>query len=455
MEASHSAIDALLQSKRAEGEVDSTADFTIDHLKARQKLTENQLPQPGLWLVKLVQAAVAAQADSIQINFGKRKVEVLFPLAQLPWKPERVLSELLSGALPKESALLHLFAGLRGSIFEDTILAEWSMCGDGKRFRVRFDSEGTHITEESCDDKAAFYLSTSRPPRWPGFKKAAAMPVKHLLRRTAEEYMAIQNYAWACPIPLKLDGRVLETRYRPSPLLGEERFLELSQQMTQTSSLGTLPVALAVREIPGPLPLSINWHRVPSDARLLHHDEQAISLKKLVYLGETWLTWSAKPGQEVGGYLLLLFSNEMESRIEFLCDGAVVDTYPIQWRSKPFKVLGIEAKQNAFKVGVRVIYRVSSEDLDLSHFKVRNAEEKAREFMPQIREAIRETAAFCLENGKDFRHRFGPRPRHGLQKVTATAISTFVRIHPGFALMQKYGFQNDLKSLLKSLGREE
>lgn len=51
------------------GEVVSTDAFTINVLKAREKLARFQLPASGMWLVKFVQSAVAQSSSEVQIVY--------------------------------------------------------------------------------------------------------------------------------------------------------------------------------------------------------------------------------------------------------------------------------------------------------------------------------------------------------------------------------------------------
>lgn len=133
-------LNVFLSGARSLGTVDSTADFTIDTLKAQQKLSSRQFPQDGLWLVKMVQAAVAFQARGIDIKFRRNEVQFYFEGEDWPWDARRFFEDLLSSVLPSEPVLFHLFAGLRNSLFEDTVRAEWSIATTEKVFTAKFHS---------------------------------------------------------------------------------------------------------------------------------------------------------------------------------------------------------------------------------------------------------------------------------------------------------------------------
>lgn len=449
-------LQALLARQLEDGVKESTASFTIDSLRARRKLASSQLPEHGLWLVKLIQAAVVAEAKEICISFGKRRVEFQFRCPGWKWEPRRIMDLLLSGELPTEPFLYHLLAGLRGSILDDTLAADWTVSRPEGRFQVLFAAEGTELLEEEGEnvEEATFVLRTSRPPRWPGLRKAASMPVKHLLRRTAEEFMAVQNHCWCCPVPIRLDGRLLEFRYRPGPAPGEMSFLKLSQQMGTSSPLSPLPNVIVRRELdlgPGQAHLELPW---AEDFGPREHSQSTlgdVSAKKTVHLEENWLSISLPVGERVGGCLLILYGMELESRIEFLCDGAVVDTAPLPWQSKRTEVMGRHLPQNAFKIGVRVLLPVSTEELDLSHFSVREAESLAASRQLELRRIIQETVQYCLDQRATFRFRYAPRPTSALKTVSSTVIGTLVNLHPAFYIMIRTSFKSELNSLLKAV----
>jgi hypothetical protein len=77
-------ITELLESRGREGSYVDSAGFTIDQLKAREKMSRYQLSDSGLWLVKLIQTAVTAGADGVDISLGAR--------VQTPWNRTEALS---------------------------------------------------------------------------------------------------------------------------------------------------------------------------------------------------------------------------------------------------------------------------------------------------------------------------------------------------------------------------
>lgn len=453
-----SGIDDLLQAHRV-GTVETDREFTLDSLRARKKLAGSQLA-PGLWLVKLVQAAVVSKASRIEVRFGQRQVEFRADGGEWQDDPKQVTSTLLSGELPREPFLFHLLAGLRGSIFEDTVDAVWTMADRHSVFEVRFSSDGTRVSQEAREEpgESWFRLRTSRPLRWPHSKDIFHMPLKQLLQRTADEYLALHKYCWSCPVPLKVDGRPLECRYRYSPAPDETSVIKLSQQLAITSPNVPKPTVLLRREMKRPPDrpmMELNWPRGVGAHENFLHDEVLAERKKEILLEDTWIRIPLREGTPPGGYLLLLFGHQVDSEIEFYCDGARVDCLVLPWKSGRSKVGGIEIPQNAYKIGLRVLLPVTTEELDLSHFKVRNKEKILEQSFPDLKQLVRDSAELCAEQGKNFKYVMAPRPDSAAGKVGSALLGAVMRVHLPLRLAGKMVFKSELKSLLKSLDEEE
>lgn len=451
-----SPLEALLKEQEAAGKLDSTSEFTIDSLRARHKLAKSQLPAQGLWLVKLVQAAVAAGAREIEVGFGKRVVEFAFRCEEWQVCPRKILSLLLSGSLPGDPFLFHLLGGLRGSIYDDTTSSDWSVCDGTTLFKVSFSSTGTELQHQELDESrpCSFHLRTTRPPRWPSLGKAAVMPLKHLLRRTAEEFLAVSSYCWPCPVPLKVDGRYLGNHYRSSLPFTGAGYGEINQQFSNTSPTQPLPTLLArvelerVTECPE---LPIAWPPEPADTVETNLNGYPARYQKKTYLGDTWLVCRLPREESPGGYLLLTFAHEMDSRVEFVCHGSVCGFHPLPWRSKPTQILGMELPQNTAKIGLRVLLPVPTSDLDLSHFAVREPEAVIARLAPNLKERLGEVVQFCQERKEDFHFRLAPRPDSGVGKVASAVLSTVTQLHPMLRLFIKHNHRSDLNSLQRSL----
>lgn len=444
-------LNSFLSLLQSSGTLDSTDSFTIDSLKAGRKIASNQLPQDGLWLAKLVQAAVACRARKIDIKFGRREVRFQFEADHWPWVPRKILEELLSGVLPTEPTLFHLYAGLRNSLFEDTVEAEWTISTGERLFKASFDSAGTKMLEETSGRPPGFRLVTSRPPRWPGFKRAAFSPVGQLIKRTADEFMVLHNYCWSCPVPLYIDGRPLEKRYVPGPSLREENFFDRAAAGSHLSSAYKVrPVILVKRALEGKTPLELLWEDDQGTFEEVEAEGESLHLKKHVYFGQTWIDWPLRD-KKAGGYLLLLFGAQVTSRIEFLCDGVIVDSHPLPWASKNIKVFGKEVPVNQFKVGVRVLLPVNSSQLDLSHFRVRNLEEIVEKWQPILQDYLDKTCSVALKHSKKFKANLVNQPTNMLGRALSGYLSFLTKVHPILHYLSTKGFRKELESLRESV----
>ncbi|MCA9790557.1 MAG: hypothetical protein KC910_02130 [Candidatus Eremiobacteraeota bacterium] len=103
-----SELEHYLDSARG-GQAESSGAFSVDPVKARQKLALYQFSDPYVYVLRLVQAAVAAGAEQVTVSSGRRAVELTFNSRFAPESLEQLLT--LAGAGPP-----HLAAGLYGAL---------------------------------------------------------------------------------------------------------------------------------------------------------------------------------------------------------------------------------------------------------------------------------------------------------------------------------------------------
>lgn len=346
-----------------------TSSFTLDSLKARQKLNQFQLPHSGLWLVKLVQAAVATGAPEIVIEFARSAVKVRFQAPDLP-EAGSLLSLVMSGQLPQQAGLLHLTTALRACAGATTEALEWH-CG-GKQVHL-----GPGTTSQAESPHPGFLLIATRPPRNRGLSKTLATSLAHLIRNTAEEYEAVAERCWTCPIPILLDGRPLPRGY-DSPLL--RGLLNTPGEVLlqyEKSRVNLATFCVGVRQIP-PLP-----HR-PTLAAL----ESRAELKVPVLKNGTFLRWPDE-GHPIGAALTVQAYRQCGHRIDFVWDGAVVASQelPLEVASPSYVLINPRIFQIKWEhhVGLRLIVGVQGEELDLSQFEVREKAQLTEQLLQEVR----------------------------------------------------------------------
>ncbi|MGE0491460.1 MAG: hypothetical protein AB7S38_19780 [Vulcanimicrobiota bacterium] len=140
-----SELEQFLASAR-QGQTESSGVFSVDPVKARQKLALYQFTDPYIYVLRLVQAAVAAGADQVSVSSGQRSVELAFNSRFAPESLEQLLT--LAGAGPP-----HLAAGLYGAlnarasrIILSSGSARLSLTAGGGQFSQTEPVEGTHVT---------------------------------------------------------------------------------------------------------------------------------------------------------------------------------------------------------------------------------------------------------------------------------------------------------------------
>ncbi|MBN9417285.1 MAG: hypothetical protein J0I12_17700 [Candidatus Eremiobacteraeota bacterium] len=351
-----------IQKLRSEATYVDTASFTLDALKARAKLAEFQLPGSGLWLVKLVQAAVAFKAPGIQIQFARNAVSVRFEADGLP-SAEELLEQVMGG-----QSCGHLVTALRSCAGALTESVEWHSGG----VQVKMNSASTRSAPSS---EGGFVLVATRPPRTRSFSRALATSVSHLVRNTAEEYEAVAERCWVCPIPILLDGRPLQRGY-DSPLARGLFHTPGAVLMQYEKSRARLPtLCVGVRQIPA-LP----------DRPSLSAMESHAELHKPVYKQGTFLRWQFE-GDPVGAALTLQAYRGCGHRIDFVLDGAVVSSFELELEVAKPKYFLTDREHH---VGLRLIFAVNADEVDLSQFEVRDKARLAAQLLEQVKAPLLE-----------------------------------------------------------------
>lgn len=339
-----------------------SATFTLDSLRARQKLAEFQLPESGLWLVKLVQAAVALGAPSVNIAFARSSVSVRFDSHQLP-AAEELLHLVMSGQLPPDPQRLHLVTALRSCAGATTESVEWHSQGG----QVKMDARSTLTTSSQ---ETGFLLIATRPPRARTLSKTLATSISHLVRNTAEEYEAVAQRCWVCPIPVILDGRPLRRGY-DSPLLRGLLTNPGEVLMQYEKSRAGLPAfSVGIRQIPP----------VPGRPTLSALESRA-EVHKPVLKDGFFLRWTDE-GNPIGAALTVQSYRGCGNRVDFVWDGAVVASHELDWQLvKPTYFLN----RGQHHVGVRLVFAVSGQELDLTQFEVRDKAILASQLVEQVK----------------------------------------------------------------------
>ena len=109
-----SQLEQFLASQQEVGLAESQGAFTIARDEALRKLASFRLPFERAWVLKIVQAAVASGAPSLDIKQTSTDTEFHFT-APKSWTLDRLEEAFFTPNLSGDRALDHLMAGLWGA----------------------------------------------------------------------------------------------------------------------------------------------------------------------------------------------------------------------------------------------------------------------------------------------------------------------------------------------------
>ena len=183
-----------------EGTWESEGRFTLDKDKAWDKLSTYQLPFEQAWVLKLVQAAVLAACESLQVRLTGSESSFRF-VGQSRWTEESVTRALFSADSAQDLALVPLAAAVRYlARSADKLLALHYPDGTTQVW----DGEAFH-TETSPYPVEAFELTVFSARKSGRFWSLGASGLDDL----AMIGKVLSNLAYPSPIPINLDGRLI------------------------------------------------------------------------------------------------------------------------------------------------------------------------------------------------------------------------------------------------------
>lgn len=192
-------LAGYLDRLEAAGASAGEASFTIDRQKAWEKLGGLQLSQPHLWVLKVVQAAVAGRAESLEIAQSSR--ETSFVVRSAPdWNREGLHSAALLSARPRVPGLEHLAVAVR-ALAKGTELPFVLGYPDGVREAwtgERFCSQG------EVGRNSTFALTVGHHRL--GERRDSDSAVRAMSASIARY---LTSYAYPSPIPVRLDSRLI------------------------------------------------------------------------------------------------------------------------------------------------------------------------------------------------------------------------------------------------------
>jgi len=212
--------DLLSSLHGGSGQVVSSGSFTLDLRKAREKLSKYQLAEPCFYLMKVLQAAVAAGAERIDIALGRRTVN--FYACLPPDGPLAQAQPLIDGLQDPQSlpvgALRHLAIGLNSAWSVDPSYVSVTWWSGGSGWMLVIGQE--EIQLQPCPGKPAKPAADLYPTmaRFE-FTLERAANVSSYVRSVASEHMGILHRCAFCPVPLYLDARRVIGQFAPPEAL--------------------------------------------------------------------------------------------------------------------------------------------------------------------------------------------------------------------------------------------
>jgi len=205
---SFSGISQFLESQS--GPVESEGSFTIDSHRAFQKLSQFQLPSPGHWVVKLVQAAVRMEAKRIDFQFGRKYLKINIEMDSPP-SADEILDDVLQGGLGLDPARQHLVTGIRYI---------WGRYPKELQWECHHDQGWSQV----CAITGGTQKESTPPSSYRGIKMlvhaTAVKPKRNLLRFEAEPTLtcakALADLCWMAPIPVTVDTRRIDNPFQRS-----------------------------------------------------------------------------------------------------------------------------------------------------------------------------------------------------------------------------------------------
>ncbi|MCA9775826.1 MAG: hypothetical protein KC800_03885 [Candidatus Eremiobacteraeota bacterium] len=376
-----SELDRYLASEAAQGLFQEEGEFRIAAEKALEKLSRFALPGPGLWVVKMLQAAVCAGAPSIEFTFERRRVSVKFENVE-KWDAEALLHQMMGVALPSQPARRHLFAGILGAALGFSQEITWT-CGGSQ----------AHVNKSGAQSKPVdpgfdFKFTATRPWR-PAIKSGIiSSPIRHLVRQTVQEFTALVEHGSVAPIPVLIDNRPWPSSYITAvDRLPAKPGFDSEKPTGEQVLLAQIPLH------------GLDRPRVhyPIDSALLtgldewKEDFQSICL-------------SPDPDRPVEGVLCLYWCLQRESRLNLMLDGVCLK------RSILFEDPDLRRLKDVLGPDfvLDIYLEIDWDDLDLSQFAVRESSyaESVMKAIPALCESLEALRRECHK--PDWTLRKGP-----------------------------------------------
>ena len=366
-------LENFLEEQANSGENAGEAHFTLNTEAALRKLGKSQLPSPWLWVVKMVQAAVAGGSPDIRFIYGKDAVLVRFQLRET-FSASEIIQRIGRSETLSQGFWPHLAAALR--VLFSPRFVSWSLecqtSEGGQRCRWQNDKLEEQDSEAVGIEGTQLTVTISRPVRVRFLNKGQ---VESNVRRTLEEQFQLRKHAWCAPIPVNIDGLEIPRGYHSphqfTPHNGKNAPFCVALAELEAAKVGPyLPALLTTKTHRQSryYPMASKVSKV-STKRL---SSQAVKNKQ----SPPFLSWPSETSvcsSALGFYLT--GNSEPHSKLIFICDGVAIQEVPLtffrRWNDH------VHTSEDPTPRGsFRIYLPVESRELDLSSFGVDQVDER-------------------------------------------------------------------------------
>ena len=427
-EVRETSLEQFVLQQRSAGQYDSSDVFTIDTLEMGRKMAAYQLPERGLWLVKIVQAAVRLEATEAQVRFGKRTLGVRFQTTREGPDAQRIFEAVFKPDPNQSPTLAHLSTGLRSCLSFRPQKLSLDVRGPegGLWYQLNHQSTESGPSPASPDGLWEYSFELSRTVDRPAFKKALRHRVVDLVRDVGEEYQTVVSRCWCAPLPLEIDGLDLETSL-PHPAMRHLSDCRLVDCGVDRYSMGDHWLALRPLQVTGTSTHFPDFYLSQSPGG------EEMELTTRVKNKECFLSWPR--AEDTNAQLLVSFASLAVPGVDFIHDGAVVDQVDFPY-SRPLRPLDrLTPIYQRQAVGFRLFVCLDSSHLDLSGFAVREKEALAADLYIQIRNPLLHTLGQLESLANNYRYSaYRPKSIGRKARLIDRMLAPFAVVNHGFTV---------------------
>lgn len=205
-------VHDYIQQTAQEAVLESSGKFSIDFLRARDKLERFRLPSSSHYLLKVIQAAVESGAPEVNIKVLNQATIARFtPAKGSPLAHLTAITRGLENPLEiPDSSVRALCQGLLGSLLNANESVCWRINHRDGTAALWLGASGnrTEVRRYLAGPETECVLTQFRPSTWKFWLSA---------RNRAEEAETLKKYARHCSIPVRLDGVNLQDFWTPLP----------------------------------------------------------------------------------------------------------------------------------------------------------------------------------------------------------------------------------------------